>query len=151
MLKKRLSTEMISFFNYLRIYIRSNYFVSSLNTNFVLSTFFEKGQYVIHQIQTQYEPHVDLGRSKIRRTLFCGTDDIQMSVGFFPIQTTTNVYSRATWIKPTPNISTVNGFYAGCLPLEAILLSTLDCLYQQQCIQLLIDSFPNLTQVFRFI
>lgn len=41
----------------------------------------------------------------------------------------------------------VNGFFSGCTPLEAILESTLDCLYQRECLQILLDHFPKLNQV----
>ena len=41
----------------------------------------------------------------------------------------------------------VKGFSAGCTPLEALLPSTLDCLYHIQCLQLLFDYFPSLKQV----
>ena len=41
----------------------------------------------------------------------------------------------------------VDGFFAGCISFEALLRSTLDCLSHIQCIQLLIQFFPNLNQV----
>ena len=41
----------------------------------------------------------------------------------------------------------VDGFFAGCTTLEALLPSTLNCLYDIQCLLLLPDYFPNLNQV----
>jgi hypothetical protein len=37
--------------------------------------------------------------------------------------------------------------FAACTPLEALLESTLDCLYDIQCLQLLTDYFPDLEPV----
>ena len=54
------------------------------------------------------------------------------------------------WKTSDKNDLIVDGFYTGCTPLEAILESTLDCLYSYQCIQLLEEKFPNITQVFHF-
>ncbi|CAF1387351.1 unnamed protein product [Adineta steineri] len=39
-----------------------------------------------------------------------------------------------------------SGFYAACTPLEAILLSTLDCLYQMECLQVLNKYFPKISE-----
>ena len=46
-----------------------------------------------------------------------------------------------------PNAKIVKGFFATCSILEALLASTLDCLYDFECIQLLFSYFPNLNQV----
>ncbi|CAF4134571.1 unnamed protein product [Rotaria sp. Silwood2] len=35
---------------------------------------------------------------------------------------------------------TIPGMFLGCFPIDSILLSTLECLYDQSCIQMLIDS-----------
>lgn len=145
-LKETLATEIISFLNYLRIYIRSNYFVSALNTNLMLSTHLTKNQYNIYQLQTQYSAKTNDGYFE-KESLLCGTDDLISPVGFFSNQNTTGVHMHSTWWKPTENISIVKGFFVGCTPLESILSSTLDCLYDNQCIQLLYSYFPTLEQV----
>ena len=41
----------------------------------------------------------------------------------------------------------VDGFFTECTPTEAILNSTLDCLYNMSCLQLLFDHFPFLDRV----
>ncbi|CAF4167289.1 unnamed protein product, partial [Adineta steineri] len=41
----------------------------------------------------------------------------------------------------------IEGFFAGCTPLEGLLESTLDCLYDMKCVQLLIDNFPTLNRL----
>jgi hypothetical protein len=41
----------------------------------------------------------------------------------------------------------VDGFFGDCTPVDAVLSSTLDCLYDSSCLQLLFDYFPSLHQV----
>lgn len=51
------------------------------------------------------------------------------------------------WYTPSTTVSVVNRFFAACTPLEGLLQSTLDCLYDIQCINLLINYFPNINEV----
>ncbi|UJR18319.1 hypothetical protein I4U23_005221 [Adineta vaga] len=50
-------------------------------------------------------------------------------------------------MKPMPNSNIVNGFFTGCTPIEALLQSTLNCLYETKCLQLLLDYFLILQQI----
>ncbi|CAF4207669.1 unnamed protein product [Adineta steineri] len=43
--------------------------------------------------------------------------------------------------------ASVDGFFGGCFPLDAVLASTLDCLYNVQCLEILFNYFPALNQV----
>ena len=54
---------------------------------------------------------------------------------------------RYTNSYPMAAFAMVDGFFAGCTPLEPLLPSTLDCLYDSQCLLLLRDYFPSLNQV----
>lgn len=146
MLKESISTGIVSFLNYLRIYIRANYFVSALNTNLMLSTFPTKNQYFIYQLQTQYTENTTHGPTNTE-TMLCGTANPIIPVGFFSKVNGTGVFIHSAWSKLTENTPSVKGFFAGCTPLEGILSSTLDCLYDMECIQLLISYFPALNQV----
>ena len=127
------------------MYIRSNYFVSTLNTNFMLASYLTNNQYAIYRLQTRYTPTTSQGAIATRNIL-CGLDNLIYPVGFFPDIMTTATFTRATWLIPTEDIPTIEGFFAGCTPLEGILASTLDCLYHIECIQLLISYFPTLKQ-----
>ncbi|UJR19648.1 hypothetical protein I4U23_022782 [Adineta vaga] len=56
--------------------------------------------------------------------------------------------SAMQWVAQLPsNAIIVKGFFATCTVLNALLASTLDCLYDLECIQLLFNYFPNLNQV----
>ncbi|CAF1633955.1 unnamed protein product [Adineta ricciae] len=50
-------------------------------------------------------------------------------------------------MEPMNNSIIVKGFYIGCYPVEAILQSTLDCLYDIDCLQLLTNYFPKLQHI----
>ena len=45
------------------------------------------------------------------------------------------------------NSATMKGFSGGCFPLDALLASTLECLYDSQCLSILPDYFPGFDQV----
>lgn len=51
------------------------------------------------------------------------------------------------WRKLVNLSATVDGFFGGCYPLDGLLGSTLECLYDIKCLQLLKDYFPSLNQV----
>ena len=55
-------------------------------------------------------------------------------------------YNPTTWSEYPPNDTLVKGFFAACTPLEALLQSTLDCLYDTDCLQLLTEYFPSINQ-----
>ena len=59
----------------------------------------------------------------------------------------TDIESHIVWIKPVENATLVNGFFTGCSPFEALLKSTLDCLYEIDCLILLNKHFPSLQKV----
>ena len=44
-------------------------------------------------------------------------------------------------------IVTIEGFFVGCTVLDALLASTLDCLYYESCLSILKNYFPDLSQV----
>ncbi len=41
----------------------------------------------------------------------------------------------------------ISGFFGGLKPLDALLISTLDCLYDITCLELLVKHFPAVGQV----
>ena len=49
-------------------------------------------------------------------------------------------YSKPTEMEVHPNI-TVPGFVVACHPMDSVFLSTLECLYQKECLQFLIDKY----------
>ncbi|CAF0821126.1 unnamed protein product [Adineta steineri] len=57
-----------------------------------------------------------------------------------------NIYGEATQLTVSSNsksLMSINGFKASCLPVSAILLSTLECFYNQTCLNQLISFYPT--------
>jgi hypothetical protein len=77
----------------------------------------------------------------------CGNANPTSPAGFFSTSAALDISDHVIWDIPTANSEVVNGFFGGCTPLEALLPSTLDCLYDIECLQLLIKYFPALSQV----
>ena len=141
-------TQIVSFLNYIRAYSRSSYIASTLNTNAMFSTYLtDDTQYGIYQLQTQYTADTTIFSQSVNSEL-CSIQNPTTPTGFFPISNITAVFIRAGWADPAANSTLVNGFFTGCTSLEALLVSTLDCLYNSQCIQTLANYFPPLTQVY---
>lgn len=149
-LKDRISIQIMSLLNYMRTYSRANYLISALNTNIMIATDATDDLYLVYQLETKYialNTATASGDSTSASTVLCGTSNPISPAGFFPSYDTKSVFTQALWYKPTVNSTLVKGFYGGCTPLEALLLSTFDCLYDQECLQLLTMYFPNLNQV----
>jgi hypothetical protein len=148
--KNSVSTQIISFLNYIRAYTQANYLVSALNTNIMLSTYADGDQYTVNKLETKYVTDtVDTGSTGAG--MVCGTANPTSPAGFFSNQSSIYVFTQAQWSKPTANSQIVKGFFGGCTPLEALLPSTLDCLYDIKCLQLLNYYFPALNQVYIMI
>lgn len=142
--KSSLSTRIISFINYLRLVTRANSYISSLNTNALISLTSDYSEIFLTGEFELYNPNIynDL----IADGISCANENPISPAAFFtPIYNTT--YNGETWRYHPPNSTLVNGFFAGCTPLEALLKSTFDCLYDTICLQLLTQYFPAINQV----
>jgi len=142
--KQSLSTRMSTFITYFRVVTQANNFVTGLNTN-VLAMVYSSEEYMAIVLQF----------------LVYRKDKVRMSCGWTPSISPTAIYPNedsvwtepysdgyTEWIDPNINSSTIiNGFYTGCTPFEALLQSTLDCLYEIECLQILNDYFPSVNHV----
>ncbi|CAF0991108.1 unnamed protein product [Adineta steineri] len=123
-LKNSAASRMITFLNYLRNTSNTHYFVSALNTNFIIETSSASNGFSIffaHEVlmsdDDPYGPNCEDTVLKINAT--------------FSSQSYESIdYNNRYVMSPVPNSSTVTGFFAACTPVEAILESTLDCLYE---------------------
>ncbi|CAF1076407.1 unnamed protein product [Adineta ricciae] len=146
LIKNSISTQIISFLNYLRVYVRGNYVVSALNTNLIFGSYYLNNQYTIHQLQTQFTEDTTIFVTT-PETLMCGTQNPVSPTSFSSRSGVIGLFVIAGWSRPPSNMIFVDGFFAGCTPLEALLPSTLDCLYDIKCIQILITYFLNLDKL----
>lgn len=81
---------------------------------------------------------------------FIGTDNTQCccsttstcssSSGFF------NIYAYETegnYISPEPSMANVTGFMAGCFAIESLFQSTLECFFDEKCLNSVLTFFPT--------
>ncbi|CAF3938909.1 unnamed protein product [Adineta steineri] len=108
---------------------------SALQTNYLLTYYaVDIWQFII---QTQALGYLHVNNSPC----FCVTDfNCKASSRIY------NIYGEATELTVNSNskiFMSINGFELGCLPVNAILLSTLECFYNQTCLNQLISFFPT--------
>lgn len=148
LIKTAASMQVIATLNLLQVMYRSNALVSALGTNahlvtstsdfvFVGSTFYWTGYNA-----TRNSP----GQSCMDKNLIAPT-------GFYDEPPNTSVYVRAFWPASAYGEykihvhEMVDGFFGGCFAFDAVLASTLDCLYISTCLEILTKYFPRLNQV----
>ncbi|UJR24328.1 hypothetical protein I4U23_027295 [Adineta vaga] len=127
------SIRLMSYVDYINTTTQSNNFISALNTN--------------TKIETKLDVMNRYVGSKQLQTGVCGrTDNIFMEAVFYATQSSPNFTSLPSY--NLPNYEPIIGFSAACTPFEGFLRSTLDCLHDKECIQLLMKYFPSITRFF---
>ncbi|CAF4079112.1 unnamed protein product, partial [Adineta steineri] len=148
-LKTRETGRMNTFLNYSRINMRSNYLISALNTNLIIGTVKNGTKYKIHATSVHYTKS---DKNLFYHRILCGDENPHDKSYFLTMINATRDRDYILWFPfydshvPKEDGFYSSGFYAACTPLEAILLSTLDCLYQMKCLQVLNKYFPNITK-----
>lgn len=142
LVQNSLSTRIMSFLDYLRITTQANRLVTALNTNFLIITMYTSNYKNIHVAsrQVSYTPS-SYGRNSTQ-LLYCGVDNPVDVVTFSDTSLEGDADLLDDWNTDYPGAEEVDGFFTGCTPLEALLQSTLDCLYEVQCLQLISKNFP---------
>lgn len=131
--------QMTSYINYLKTTIQGNILASALGTNWInLIKSDSAGVYYLESYFVVYAP--DLSNFH-----WCGTKNFIIPATVNSSIDSMNSFYRRFIFDVYGTI--INGFFSGCTPLESILESTLDCLYQIECLQLLLNNFPKLNQV----
>jgi hypothetical protein len=141
------TTRIISFVNYFKTITKSNFLVSALNTNVVIFITDSEDKYISCPSPTAYCTDI-IDDPLYRGCQLCGNTNPISAAGFFSNANYSHYTYHTDWSIPESNSTLVNGFYGGCTPFEALLHSTLDCLYDIECLDLLIDYFPALNQVY---
>ena len=138
-------TRIISFLNYLRATIRANYLVSALNTNFLIRD--ELWEYGYKLFRTEIFIKNSTANTMASELMGCRTGNPTAGIGLVP-NSNKEPYSFH-WLSYEPSLDAtlVNGFFAGCTPLEGLFRSTLDCLHSIGCINLLKHYFPAIVSV----
>ncbi|CAF1384021.1 unnamed protein product [Adineta ricciae] len=141
-----LSNRINSFLSYVKITSQTNFFVSALNTNIVVAVNTIGSEYEAYLIPTIYTNDYYDKNTINYEYVSCANANPFTTTGFLVFPTGLDSY-RLIWTPPNSNSTLVKGFFAGCTPLEGLLRSTLDCLYDISCIDLLLNYFPNLHQI----
>ncbi|CAF1468909.1 unnamed protein product [Adineta ricciae] len=131
----------MSFLNYLRTIIKEQRMVSALNTNYI--TFIQLDS-TAHSSIFAYQIYHPTGNNQ---NTSCDLNSTVIAATLSPLSIDDSDILRRVQMIPLPNSTTVNGFFAGFRVFDAFLASTLDCLYSEECIQLLRSYFPRLHQM----
>ncbi|CAF1413100.1 unnamed protein product [Adineta steineri] len=136
--KKSASARMIMFLDYFRSTIQGNYLISALNTNLIVEL---RSYLMAHPVPLLYSTKYTLTPDS---KLSCSRDNPTSAATLSPVLSESESSYLNINFKDLSNSTIVSGFFAGCTPLEALLRSTLDCLYEIECLELLFDYFPRL-------
>ncbi|UJR18709.1 hypothetical protein I4U23_005616 [Adineta vaga] len=141
-LKNSISSRIISFLTYLRNTNQAHRFISALNTNLIIHIRDDSEDDEDLKLESY-----DVGPDSVNDKKVCSEDIFVIDATFCPLNHESITSMDRTRMKCKSNPIIINGFLTGCTPLEAILRSTLDCLYETKCLQLLFDYFPNLKKI----
>ncbi|CAF0952240.1 unnamed protein product [Adineta steineri] len=140
--------QVTSFLQLVQMMYRSNTLVSAFGTNAVVQI--GSGRVLIYSTNYVY-PYIVVIDSLY--ALSCAEKNMKTPAVFYAQPLDTSVGDHIYW----PNYhgaysnsiisASVDGFFGGCFPLDSVLNSTLDCLYNFQCLEILFDYFPALNQV----
>ena len=125
-LKNSLASRMISFLDYFRTMIHANYFISALNTNAIIQLPSSALSFIATAIRTS-----TTDKSSIIH--YCSVENPISSAGFSVSTYNTSFIFQPVWQACT--VQFISGFFGSCTPLEGLLVSTLDCLNDLNCIQ----------------
>ncbi|UJR38908.1 hypothetical protein I4U23_031576 [Adineta vaga] len=141
--------QIVSPLNFIQITTRANSLYSALNTNTIIFVYSQYTPPFINQMPTYY---FDKDLIAMGIGFPCYLNSKTAPAGFYSLSLDVSSRRHVFWpINPLwsiPNASAmVNGFYGGCIPLDALLASTLDCLYNITCLQIFPNYFPALSKV----
>ncbi|CAF1350011.1 unnamed protein product, partial [Adineta ricciae] len=138
--KNNAVSQMVSFLNYLRTTIQSDYLVTGLGTNWLIQLI-KYNQWTSLTAGTA----VKLFLNPVS-FLTCSSRNLIIAATLSPLSNISISFSQRTRLQALPNSTIVKGFFTGCTPLEAFLQSTLECLYENECLQIWLKYFPELNQ-----
>ena len=151
LIKNSMPTQVDITVNFLQITTRSNFLISALNTNVYVEEIVADDQVsTIGTGSTQFfNENNTYDVNNIEQT--CAMISPTVPAGFYSLSLYDSSYNHFIWPQSPPDFipianTTVDGFFGGCTPLDALLVSTLDCLYNTTCLQNFADYFPNLNQ-----
>ena len=145
--------QIISALNFLEATTRSNSLISALNRNTTTSVFRNNRGFLTVSTIPIYVSSDTLSAETDQLGPPCYLEISTVPAGFYQVAYYENTSHSRLWPVEYPGrwvipSATVNGFFGACNPLNALLASTLDCLYNSTCLQPFTHYFPRLNQVF---
>ncbi|CAF3979496.1 unnamed protein product [Adineta steineri] len=139
--------QVTSFLQLLQLMYHSNTLVSAFGTNAVVEIGFRAAL-----ITSAYQINPNDTNNLGSNALSCSEKIMVAPSVFYAQPLDTDVFDHTYWpVYYDPSgqsliSASVDGFFGGCFPLDSVLKSTLDCLYNFQCLEILFDYFPALNQ-----
>ncbi|CAF1056494.1 unnamed protein product [Adineta steineri] len=137
-LRNSTSVQLNSSLSYLREMQLSNSLVSAFNTHTLVLSSCPPSYCNVRFLAQEYEAS---------RPNYCPLTRVIVPTGFYFFTYGYYNFGRPSIAIRSWRSVTVDGFFAACIPLEALLASTLDCLYYVKCLENLPSYFPALNQV----
>ena len=137
--------------DFLKITTHSNSLISALNTNIFVQR--EAINRSVQYLTTEFTSFfIKTATNKVSRLSPCHRMISTTPAGIYSLSQYDSVNNHQYWPEFPPSFepmasATINGFFGACNPLDAVLASTLDCVYNITCLQSLTDYFPDLNHV----
>ncbi|UJR34795.1 hypothetical protein I4U23_027576 [Adineta vaga] len=114
--------------------IQANYLVSALNTNvLVVIAAYPAFEYLVSSTETSYTTNSFASISDTK-SLGCSDGNPMSTPSYLNLSTLESYEHHWHWSRSELQYMLPNGFLTGCTPFEALLESTLDCLYNTECL-----------------
>ncbi|CAF1661282.1 unnamed protein product, partial [Adineta ricciae] len=146
-------SQVTSILNFLQVLYRSNTLVSALNTNslIIFHDMSALGSPSRILMGSLYYSNITFDFNDTAFELSCSYKNPSVPAGIFAMPDPIEEGSRAFWFnvplyRELFVFAMIDGFFGGCTPLDALLASTLDCLYNLECLNILPAYFPRLNQ-----
>ncbi|CAF1442062.1 unnamed protein product [Adineta ricciae] len=135
------SIRLMSYVDYINTTTQSNNYISALNTNTkIITELHPMKKYIAKKYASYYVLKQSIHGAP------CGGPDVFMEAVFYATQSPADLKRTLVTAYDLPSNKPIIGFSAACTPFEGFLRSTLDCLSDEECIQLLIEYIPSITQ-----
>ena len=137
--------------DFLKITTRANSLISALNTNiFVQREALNRSVHYLIAVATSFFNKTATNIAS--QFSSCQTESSTTPAGIYSLSQYDSVNNHQYWPELPPLFepmasATINGFFGACNPLDAVLASTLGCVYDVTCLQSLTNYFPTLNQV----
>ena len=138
--------------NFLQIAAQSNSLISALNTNALVGVnIYDHRDFRIY-VESTYYFDANASDDTAKWGSPCYLKSSTVPAGFYLSSYYTDVHDHQFWPCSSMDCSlnasaVVNGFFGSCTPLDALLASTFDCLYNDTCLQIYSQYFPAFNRV----